>query len=527
MNPAYELVLYKSHGISERFPVPETGLLIGRSAECDVTLSDQLVSRRHARVVPAPGGLKLSDLNSSNGVEVNGNRVKEAVLQEGDSLRVGEALFRVARVSDSTLGHSIISPAAAEELYKSMVDGADGGRLPILYKAAQLLGSVFDLDRLLDEILAIIFQAIPVRRGYVLTLDADSVEPVVRATRSIEAGREGPPLSRTLIQHVFDHKDAILTLDAAQDSRFDQAASIIGNEIHAAMCAPLCGRESVVGAIYVDSGMSTRPFSKADLELLSAIARVVGVAVENARLYQENVQQERLAAIGEATAGLGHCIKNILTGIRGGGEFVNMALEKKDLKYLERGWPILMRSIERIDNLVLNMLSFSKDRTPEKTMTDVNQIARDTAEMVRKRAEKSGIELVVDTDFSGTAVVDGRDIYRVVLNLVVNAVEACESKGGGKVTVQVRCAEDGCTIKVSDTGCGIAPEILPKLSQAFVSTKGSSGTGLGLACSYKIVREHGGRVDVTSELGKGTSFTVFLPGEIKPGVPTQRVELPG
>jgi signal transduction histidine kinase len=263
------------------------------------------------------------------------------------------------------------------------------------------------------------------------------------------------------------------------------------------------------------------------LELLSAIARVVGVAVENARLYQENVQQERLAAIGEATAGLGHCIKNILTGIRGGGEFVNMALEKKDLKYLERGWPILMRSIERIDNLVLNMLSFSKDRMPEKTLTDVNQIARDTVEMVRKRAEKSAIELAVDTDFSGTAVVDGRDIYRVVLNLVVNAVEACESKGGGKVTVQVRCAEDGCTIKVSDTGCGIPPEILPKLSQAFVSTKGSSGTGLGLACSYKIVREHGGRVDVTSEVGKGTSFTVFLPCEIKPGVPTQRVELSG
>ena len=85
----------------------------------------------------------------------------------------------------------------------------------------------------------------------------------------------------------------------------------------------------------------------------------------------------------------------------------------------------------------------------------------------------------------------------------------------------MRCAEGGCTIRVRDTGIGIPAELLPQVFQAFVSGKGSSGTGLGLACSYKIVREHGGDIQVRSDPGSGTVFTVFLPeGAVEP--PTQR-----
>lgn len=520
----YEILLQKENNVSERFPIPATGLEIGRSSDCAITLADQLVSRRHAKIEIVNEGLHVTDLKSSNGIQINGVHMEEGLLREGDSLRVGHALFRVSKTAESSLGRSIITPERVEELYESMVNGPSDSRLPILYRAAQLLGDVFDLDELLNQILALIFEALPVRRGFVLTMDNDSVEPRVRATLSREEGDQGPPLSHTLIQHVFDSKDAMLTMDAQEDSRFDQAASIMGHEIHAAMCAPLCGRASVVGAIYVDSGTASGRFSKKDLELLAAIARVVGVAVENARLYQENVAHERLIAIGEATAGLGHCIKNILTGIRGGAEFITMSLESKELKYLERGWPILRSSIDRIDNLVLNMLSFSKDRAPERQQSDMNSLVRDTLDMVRPRADKYKVELDFQPDMHGHAEIDAREIYRVIMNLVLNSIEACQDKGG-KVTVSVMSEQDGCTLKVTDNGCGIPPEILPKLSQAFVSSKGSSGTGLGLACSYKIVREHGGRIDVESEVGKGTTFTVFLPCEIRAGVPTQRIEV--
>lgn len=521
----YELVLCRQGAPNERFEIPAKGLLVGRSAENDISLPDQMMSRRHARVWEEGEVLNVEDLNSRNGIEVNGAQVKNAVLKENDSITIGGAVFQVAKRPDSQFGRTVISMESAESVYESIVTGGQGAnqRLPVLYKAAQLMGSVFDLDELLKEILALIFEALPVRRGFViLAVSQDSKDTEIRASLSKEQGDQGPPLSNTLIRLVFDNREAILTMDAQEDSRFDAAASIMGHGIHSAMCAPLCGRESVVGAIYVDSGTSAMQFSKDDLELQMAIARVVGVAVENARLYQENVARERLAAIGEATAGLGHCVKNILTGIRGGGEFINLALQTEDLKYVKKGWPILSQSIERIDGLVMNMLSFSKDREPERQLLDLNTLVVDTFEVVALRAEKANVKLAFERGEPVRAEVDAREIYRVVMNLVINAIEACESYGG-TVTITCVSSEEGAMLRVEDTGTGIPPEILPKLSQAFVSTKGSSGTGLGLACSYKIVREHGGVIEVESEVGKGTQFTVYLP--CVPSTPRPTVKL--
>lgn len=526
--PDYELVMSKPGQPAERYAVPAGGLVIGRNEDCGLVLTDQLVSRRHVKLTPTGEGVQAKDLGSSNGIEINGVSTREGVLHEGDSLQVGRCIFRLALKSDSELGRSIISAKTAEEIHKSMVVGAADTRMLVLYHAAQLLGRVFDEHELLDEILRICFDALPARRGFVLVRPAVGREPEVRATKSLEADDDGPPLSHTLIQHVFDTQDAMLTLDAQSDSRFDMAQSIVSHDIHAAMCAPLVGRHAPVGAIYVDSGSKPgdRPFSKTDLELLSAIARVVGVAVENAHLYQETVRQERMAALGEATAGLGHCIKNILTALRGGTEFVNMALEKDDIKYLQKGWPILSHAIDRIDNLVLNMLSFSKDREPTRAATDVNQLANEITAMLLPRAQKYKVNLTVISDKPAWASIDSREIYRVLMNITLNAVEACVDTGGN-ITINCASDEHGCVICVSDDGPGIPDDILPRLSEAFVSSKGSSGTGLGLAVSYKIVQEHDGRIDVKTGKGQGTIFTVSLPGAMSvptPGRMTQRIE---
>lgn len=520
MTARFELIHQREGGVSQRFEVTPQGLFIGRNAENDIALADQLVSRRHARVWIRGESLHVEDLGSRNGIEVNGARVEKGLLHEGDVLGVGNASFRVAKCSDSSLGQTIITPDKAAALYASILEDSGDKRLVVLYKAAQLLGTIFDLDELLAKILDLIFEALPVRRGFALTIEAPGKSPDIRATRSSAPDAQGPPLSHTLINHVLTRNEAMLTMDAQEDSRFDVSASIMGHDIRSAMCAPLHGRTDVVGAIYVDSGATPTRFARPDLELLTAIARVVGVAVENAHLYQQNVQRERMAAIGEATAGLGHCIKNILTGIRGGGEFINLALTSKDVKYLERGWPILSRSIDRIDMLVMNMLTFSKDREPERVLTDLNELAKEVFEVVRGRAEKYNVVLNLTECAEPRLEVDSRQIYRALLNLVINAVEATENTGG-EVMVINESTREGILIHVTDNGCGIPPEILPKLSQAFVSSKGSSGTGLGLACTYKIAREHNGHVRVESQVGKGTTFTLFLPRLLRSGIPTR------
>ena len=510
----YELVLQQQGGDVARYPIDEDGLIIGRSPEVDVVLPSQMVSRRHARIWLEEGVLTVEDLGSRNGIGVNGRRVLRAQLSLDDQLMVGDATFVLAKTQKDSTISSVITYEQAGVLADEMLQ-KEGGGIPILYKAARLLGTVFDLDDLLSGILELIFEALPVRRGFILTLSADTDEPEIHASLSQEDDSfEGAPLSQTLVRHVFDQESAMLTLDAMDDSRFGSSQSILRYAIHAAMCAPLIGRHAIVGAIYVDVGSQDTIFTKQDLELLTAIAWVVGVAVENARLYQENVQRERLVAIGQATAGVGHCVKNILTGIMGGAQFVDLAIEKDDLMYLEKGWPIMRRAIERIENLMVNMLTFSRDRKPDLAAADINGLVQEVLEIVRSRADRFNITLESECGELGVVHADNRQIYRVLLNLVLNGIDACEQEGG-TVTVTTRTDANGCYIEVKDNGVGIPPELLPKLSQAFVSSKGSNGTGLGLACSYKIVREHGGDIAVESEPGKGAKFTVFLPSHTK------------
>ena len=518
--PACELVIVKAAGDVVRHLVPEGGIGAGRGEENGIVLNSRHASRNHARFWVEQGEVHFEDLGSRNGVEVNGERRQRGTLSDGDRLVIaGQELLVQFVAADSSFGRAAISREKAAALQESIIQDAGDERLLVLYRAAKLLGEVFDLDELLDKILKLIFQALPVRRGYILTLGPMDNRPEIRAALSAGGGEEGPPLSHTLIRHVFDNAEAILTSDARADSRFGRAESIMGHDIHAAMCAPLHGRSAVAGVIYVDVGNASTPLGERDLELLSAVAQVVGVAVENARLYRENMERERLAAIGMATAGLGHCIKNILTGIRGGAQFINMAIDRQDLKYLDRGWPILRGAMDRIDRLVMNMLVFSKDRKPERARTDINTLIRDVLGLFEVRAKKYKVGLAFEPDPVGVINADAQGIYRVVLNLVVNAVEACEHNEGS-VSVACVCTDQGCTLRISDTGIGIPADIVPHLSQAFVSSKGSGGTGLGLACSYKIVREHGGDIQVRSQPGSGTVFTVFIP---EPQRVTQRL----
>ena len=509
----YELVLEVDGEDVARFPVKDTGVTIGRSQDADIMLKGALVSRKHARLWYEKDLLMVEDLGSRNGISINKTKTLRGILKLGDTLTIGEHDLNIEELDSLPSTSTTLSYDSAVTICDSiMSEDTSKGRLPVLYKTAQLLGSIFDLDELLEKILKTIFEAIPAKRGYILTLDQVGT-PTIRATMSKGSADKTPPLSTTVVQHVINERNAVLTTDAQDDKRFESSHSVLNFDIQSAMCVPLCGRDEVAGAIYVDSGASPEPFKKADLELLTAIGQVAGVAVENARLYQDRVQQERLAAIGQATAGVGHCIKNILTGISGGAQIVNMALKEDNMEYLEKGWPIMRRAIERIEELVLNTLSYSKERKPELIPTDINSIVRDVIETSQNRAKKHDINMEFDQGKLDVISVDVQEIFRVVLNLVANAMDACQ-KTSGTVRIATRQEADGCLIEVCDDGPGIPPEIMPTIFQAFVTTKGSSGTGLGLACCIKSVREHGGDITVESEPSKGASFTVFLPGSV-------------
>lgn len=235
------------------------------------------------------------------------------------------------------------------------------------------------------------------------------------------------------------------------------------------------------------------------------------------RLERELVKSERLAAIGQTVARLAHYIKNILTGLKGGTYIVNIGLDKNDTDKLKTGWYMVEKNVARISSLVFDLLSYSRERTPEYRSCLPNDIGEDVCELMEGTAMENRIRIVRDFDPGIKEVmIDPDMIHRALLNLVSNAVDACifdlDETKQHEVSVKIRLEKgDIIRFEVADNGCGMDEEVKSKIFTAFFSTKGGKGTGLGLLVIQKLISEHNGSIDILSEAGKGSTFIVRLP----------------
>jgi signal transduction histidine kinase len=239
----------------------------------------------------------------------------------------------------------------------------------------------------------------------------------------------------------------------------------------------------------------------------------IGACLEKKRLRDHaKEQQERLAELGENIAGLAHCVKNLLNGFKGGEYLLNRAIKKQDLGMIGKGWSMVEKNIARISKLVLDMLTYVKDRELEYSEVDLNNLIEEAREVLSLQADKMGVEIKTKTDKNLRQVtLDSKGILRCLVNLIGNGIDAC-SQNGGVVSVESRLDSDGYfELAVSDTGCGMDEDTLKVLFRKFFSTKGSQGTGLGLPVVQQIVKDHQGSITVKSELGKGTTFSLRLP----------------
>jgi signal transduction histidine kinase len=271
-------------------------------------------------------------------------------------------------------------------------------------------------------------------------------------------------------------------------------------------------------------------FTEEHLRLMIAIAHQAALAVEDTSYYKAMVQAERLAAVGQTIASLSHHIKNILQGVRGGSYLIELgladhgkamsqadpddALASKAVDTIRKGWGIVERNQERISALVMDMLTFSKEREPEPRAADLNELVKDVTELMQIHAGDLHVMLEARTDPAMPVLMfDPEAMHRALLNVVTNAIDACDDVENGKVTVSSSYdpAAKVARLIVSDNGAGISPEDLDAIFHVFVSRKGGRGTGLGLPVSRKILEEHGGQITVTSEPGRGSSFTMELP----------------
>lgn len=232
------------------------------------------------------------------------------------------------------------------------------------------------------------------------------------------------------------------------------------------------------------------------------------------RLEAEKLEAERMAAVGQTVAGLAHTIKNLLMGLEGGMYMLDSGLQRGDAERLTRGWEVLQRNFTKTTALVKDFLGFAKGRLPDLQPTDSNALARDVVNLYRDAATLQGVELVLDAG-SGVspAPLDPSGMETCLTNLISNAIDATSMRdeAGGRVVLRTTEKEGELIFEVIDNGCGMDWEVKGKVFTTFFTTKGGSGTGLGLLTTRKIVQEHGGRIEVESNPGEGSTFRIRLP----------------
>ncbi len=536
-----------------RFELEGPTTRIGRDASNNIQLHDTEVSRHHAEIRRQDNSFAISDLNSSNGTYVNGQRVKQYRLNSGDQLQMGSTLMLFTGPSEEAgedLSKAVnIGPAKQEDEGSRIVHAVsqeEGSRildfqaempqnswlararsnLQIMYRTALAVSHTLDIDQLLQRIMELIFEWVEADRGCIMLMDPATklLQPRVRRTRQGVRAEEKITISKTILDYVMEHNEGVITSDARMDDRWNPTGSILQMGIREAICVPMQGRYDMVGAIYIDT--STTPqqyikqggvekFTEDHLKLIIAIGHQAALAVEDTRYYSAMVQAERLAAVGQTIATLSHHIKNILQGIRGGSYLIEMGLSEHDEEVVGKGWKIVEKNQNKISSLVMDMLTFSKEREPDLTVANINSIVNDVIELMHVRAEEFQVQLqwqpaVVMPDL----IFDPEGIHRAVLNVATNAIDAVSEKNPpGRVSVSTEYdAQNGkARIIVEDDGPGIPADQMDYLFSPFLSSKKSRGTGLGLPVSQKIISEHGGQIEVRSEPGHGARFVLEIP----------------
>lgn len=316
--------------------------------------------------------------------------------------------------------------------------------------------------------------------------------------------------------------------------------SLKGWEAGSEMCVPLKDAERVIGLMDIESS-SKNAFGQNDYMVLESLAGILSSVITNADQYQRSqqtvrqlrqtqqelqtrieaqleaerrlIQAEKLAAVGEMAAGIAHELNNPLTTVMG---FTELVLDElpEDGEY-RPDLELVLKEARRARDVVRRLLDFSRRSESERTRVDLNELLDDVLSLTNHLMRTSGVQLDVNLGKKLPWVsVDRNQMKQVLLNLFHNALQAMPS--GGQLLVQTGVRQrDGrkwVTASIADTGEGITSGDLERIFEPFFTTRSrEGGTGLGLSVTYGIVSDHGGDIEVESELGKGTNFTVWLP----------------
>jgi signal transduction histidine kinase len=391
-------------------------------------------------------------------------------------------------------------------------------KLSSLFTIGQTIISTIDLEEVLNKVTEEAAKLTDTKICSLMLLNEKKEE---LAIRSVYGGSEryirkpNLPVRQSLLGQVVLKRQPLLVLDVKRSEAYRHPEIAQEEGLCSLLSVPMIFQDKVIGILNVYSS-TLRPFTKEEVDVLSALASLSAMAIENTRLYGHMIdaeeylrQQERLAILGEVAAEIAHEIRNPLTvikmliqSIQEPGQGDSSGLFKKDVE-------VIGEKIRHMEKIVTQVLSMGRPGEVSLRPTDIKACLEESLSFMRFRLAQQRVHLETQYEKQIPLIlVDQGLISQVFLNIILNAIQAMPK--GGTLKVSLGRGLDKIFIQFQDTGIGIPDEHIDKLFQPFFTSK-REGTGLGLAIVQRIVTSHSGGIYVQSEVGKGSTFTIELP----------------
>jgi signal transduction histidine kinase len=414
-------------------------------------------------------------------------------------------------------------------------------RLEMLNDLSRALAGTLDLERLLTLALTQIMRVSAGQQGYLFFGDdlkcRASLDQDGRVLTEIQ-------VSRSVIDRVARDRRPLTILDVGADEDLVQKASLMIRNVRSVMCVPLLLDDRLVGLIYVSSASANKTFTRNDLDLMTAIAAQIALALQNAQAYEiikelnlsleakvkvrtnelegayrelqetqaQLLETEKLATIGTLAGGVAHEINNPLGAVLTNAQLLMDELTDPDqidsLRMIEEG-------ARRCKEIVSALLKYSRPPQASHRPVDLRAVIVETLGLFEHQLQQDGIRLATTLDAEPTIMGDATELRQVLTHLLLNAFDAIRElgrAGQGCISLILVRELDGVKLVITDNGAGMAPDVLKRIFDPFYTTKKvGSGTGLGLSVCQRVIDKHGGKLLVTSTPNEGSVFTILLP----------------
>jgi K+-sensing histidine kinase KdpD len=381
-------------------------------------------------------------------------------------------------------------------------------KLQRLIEASKIINSTLDLDKLLGLILDSAARCIEADRGTLYLVDDIKKEIWSKVLQGTDMVEIRLPVGKGLSGYVAETGEAIIIPDTYADSRFNpDNDKRTGYRTRNMLCMPMKNKDGKIIGVFQLLNKRQECFDNDDVAFIDALTAHASVAIENARMAQEMVANERLSAVGKMASVIIHDIKNPMGTLR---VYAQVMKKKSGNEEANKLADEMIRQVDRFVNMTQEILDFTRGVSASNfEELEFSDVMSGVLSFIEKDLEKNKIALIKNIQFKGIVRLDQDKILRVLYNIASNARDAMSE--GGSLTVTSIENNGYVRIDFTDTGTGMPEEVKNRIFEPFMSYGKKHGTGLGMSIVKKVIDDHSGKIEINSVMGKGTTISIYLP----------------